>query len=340
MQDLNGLKPERLDAVEDPLAGAEQDRRDVQRELVDDPGNEGLAHSRGAARDVYAALPGRLARLCVSGVEAAGDEVEGRPAFHLDRLVSVMGEHKHRRVVRRLGTPPAAPVLIPLAADRPEHVPPHDVRAARAHEPVGRRRVGVVGALVAEMPGMELAPTLTEWTIAALVGPSDETVERDRHVAGGVRHRTPLGVSLRLASGDSTPGTAAQPPYCEAAWAGDAWVSREGAASSIPLGTVAHRFGTRICARAPLWKRSSSTTSSFRCSSSSANGLRPVPIAIGTVVSWYSSMRPRRVIDLAKSGPPWTRTVPSSSRAFSSAISAPRSPPKISAGPHSAFSRV
>src|SRR5881392_3690940 len=124
MQDLNGLKPERLDAIEDPLAGSEQDRRDVQRELVDDPGNEGLAHSRGAARDVYAALPGPLARLCVSGAEAAGDEVEGRPAFHLDRLVRVMGEHKDRRVVRRLGTPPAAPVLIPLAADRPEHVPP------------------------------------------------------------------------------------------------------------------------------------------------------------------------------------------------------------------------
>src|SRR4029450_5313910 len=102
MQQRDGLKPERLDAVEDPLAGAEQDRRDVERELVDDPGNEGLAHSRGATRDVYAAPrefyaapPGRLARLCVSGVEAAGDEVEGRPAFHLDRLVSVMGEHKH-----------------------------------------------------------------------------------------------------------------------------------------------------------------------------------------------------------------------------------------------------
>src|SRR5436853_2187273 len=200
MQDLNGVKPERLDAVEDPLAGAEQDRRDVQRELVDDAGNDGLAHSRGATRDVYAALPGRLARLCVSSVEAAGNEVEGRPAFHLDRLVSVMGEHKHRRVVRRFGTPPATPVLIPLAADRPEHVPPHDVRAARAHEPAGRRRVGVVGTLVAEMPAMELAPTLAEWILAALVGPSDETVERDRHVAGGVRHRRPLGASLRLAA--------------------------------------------------------------------------------------------------------------------------------------------
>src|SRR3954467_12468304 len=203
MQDLDGLEPERLDAVEDPLARAKQDRRDVERELVDDPGNEGLAHSRGAARDVHAALAGRLTRLCVSSVEAAGDEVEGRPALHLDRLSSVMGEHKDRGGVRRLGTPPAAPVLIPLAADRPEHVPPHDVRAARAHEPAGRRRVGVVGALVAEMPAMELAPTLAEWILAALVGPSDETVERDRHVAGRVRHRRPLGGNLRFVSGDS-----------------------------------------------------------------------------------------------------------------------------------------
>ena len=74
--------------------------------------------------------------------------------------------------------------------------------------------------------------------------------------------------------------------------------------------------------------------------SRSANGLRPAPIAIGTVVSWYSSTRPSRVSDLAKPGPPWTRIVPSSSRAFRSAIAAPRSPPKISTGPQSAFSRV
>src|SRR4051812_30525994 len=204
MQDVHRLKRERLDAVENPLAGAEKDRRDVERELVDDPGNEGLPHSGGAARNVYAALSGRLTRLCVSGVEAAGDEVEDRPAFHLDRLVSVMGQHKHRRVVRRLGTPPATPILIPLAADPPEHVPPPYVRAAPAHEPTGRPRGGGVGALVAEMPGMELSPTLAEWMLAALVGPSDETVERDRHVAGRVRHRRPLGGNLRFVSGDST----------------------------------------------------------------------------------------------------------------------------------------
>src|ERR1700716_1629955 len=118
MQDLDGLKPERLDAVEDPLAGAEQDRRDVERELVDDPGNEGLAHSRGATRDVYAALAGRLTRLCVSGVEAVGDEVEGRPAFHLDRLLSGMGGDQNPGVGRRLGGPPAPPAQSPSPPPR------------------------------------------------------------------------------------------------------------------------------------------------------------------------------------------------------------------------------
>src|SRR3954470_5261070 len=70
MQHLDGLKPERLDAVEDPLAGAEQDRRDVERELVDHAGDEGLAHSRGAASDVYTALAGPFTRLGVGSVEA------------------------------------------------------------------------------------------------------------------------------------------------------------------------------------------------------------------------------------------------------------------------------
>ena len=40
----------------------------------------------------------------------------------------------------------------------------------------------------------------------------------------------------------------------------------------------------------------------------------PAPIAIGTVVSWYSSTRPRRVNDWAKVGPPLTRTVPAGRR--------------------------
>ena len=102
----------------------QQDWGDVERELVDDSGDERLPNGGGAARDVYAVVAGRLTGQCVGGVEAVGDEVEGRPALHLDRLAGVMGEHEHRCVVRRLGPPPAAPVLLPLAADRPEQSPP------------------------------------------------------------------------------------------------------------------------------------------------------------------------------------------------------------------------
>jgi hypothetical protein len=89
-----------------------------------------------------------------------------------------MGEHEHRCVVRRLGPPPAAPVLLPLAADRPEHVAAHDVGAARAHEPAGRGLVGLVGALVAEVPAVELESALPERVLATLFRPGDETVER------------------------------------------------------------------------------------------------------------------------------------------------------------------
>ena len=95
-----------------------------------------------------------------------------------------------------------------------------------------------------------------------------------------------------------------------------------------------------LLAWAPLENRSSWTMSSFTCSCRSANGLRPAPMAIGTVINWYSSTSPRRVSDRAKVGPPWTSTVPSSSRAFKSAIASPRSPPKISTGPQPAVSRV
>src|SRR4051812_9560910 len=191
MQHLYRLHAEGLDAVEDSLAGTEQDRGDVERELVDDPGDKRLPHGPGAPRDVHAVIAGGLARLRVGDVEPAGDEVEGRPAVHLDRLASVMGEHEHRSVVRRLRSPPPAPVLLPLTADRPEHVSTHQVRATRTHEPAGRRLVGLVGALVAQVPAVQLPSALAQRVLATLLWPGDEAVERDRHVARGVLHQHP-----------------------------------------------------------------------------------------------------------------------------------------------------
>src|SRR4051812_50188267 len=76
MQHLYRLHAEGLDAVEDPLAGPEQNRRDVERELVDDPGDERLPHGPGAPRDVHAVIAGGLARLRVGDLEPARDGVE------------------------------------------------------------------------------------------------------------------------------------------------------------------------------------------------------------------------------------------------------------------------
>jgi hypothetical protein len=99
----------RLDAaVEEPLATAEEDRGDAERELVELAGGDRLADGRGPARDVDLAvrrLPGHPERVG----EAGRDEVERRPARHLDRRSLVVGEHEHRRVVRRLLAPPAPP---------------------------------------------------------------------------------------------------------------------------------------------------------------------------------------------------------------------------------------
>ena len=52
------LQPQRRDAVEDPCAGAERERRDVQAELVEQSGGEVLVDRRGAAGDSDVAVAG------------------------------------------------------------------------------------------------------------------------------------------------------------------------------------------------------------------------------------------------------------------------------------------
>jgi hypothetical protein len=104
---LGGFEAEGSNPVEDTLARTEQDRCDVEGELVDHSGDQCLSDGRGPTGDVDALVPGGLARCGVGRVEALGDEIEDRPAVHLDRVMSVMGQHEHRRVIRRFGAPPA-----------------------------------------------------------------------------------------------------------------------------------------------------------------------------------------------------------------------------------------
>src|SRR6476659_8386348 len=93
VEDLDGLEVEGPDPVEEPLARAEQHGCDVEGELVDHAGGQGLSHGRGPTGDVDTAVPGGLAGGGVGRLEAVGDEVEGR-ALQLDRVVAVVGEHE------------------------------------------------------------------------------------------------------------------------------------------------------------------------------------------------------------------------------------------------------
>src|SRR5512141_475523 len=136
VEHLDGLEAEGLGSVEDALTRTEQDGCDVEGELVDHAGDQRLSHGRGPTGDVHTLLTGCFTRCDVRVVEAPGHEVERRAPLHPDRVVAVMGEYEDRRVVRRLGAPPAGPVRVPVPTDGAEHVPPHHVRTPRAHEPL------------------------------------------------------------------------------------------------------------------------------------------------------------------------------------------------------------
>src|SRR6266545_1279311 len=84
--------------------------------------------------------------------------------------------------------PPAAPIVLPGAANRPEHVPTHHVGTAQAQQQVACPRIGVIQRLV-EMPAMKLHPAAAKRVLEVLVRSCDVAVERDRHVAcGGCFH--------------------------------------------------------------------------------------------------------------------------------------------------------
>src|SRR5476649_622764 len=112
-----------IDAVQEMLAGTEQDGSHGEMQLVDQAGAQILPNRRQAATeaDITAACCG--ARLFEGGVNAFGDEAKFRSSRHRDRRPRVMRQHEDRRVIWRLVAPPALPAVVrPWAPDRTEHV--------------------------------------------------------------------------------------------------------------------------------------------------------------------------------------------------------------------------
>ena len=71
---------------------------------------------------------GRGERLVECRLDAVGDEVEGRAALHLDRVVRVVREHEHRVVVRRVRRPTSRASLRPRPAPTRPRTGPNMLR--------------------------------------------------------------------------------------------------------------------------------------------------------------------------------------------------------------------
>src|SRR5690349_7035504 len=110
------LDPEPLLEILQPVPQAfpasENDGHDRYVHMVDQVGGKKLADCRGSSADAniqaVGSLPGDRQGLGGAGV----DEMEGRPACHLDRGPGMMREDEHRSVKRRVIAPPAFPILV------------------------------------------------------------------------------------------------------------------------------------------------------------------------------------------------------------------------------------
>jgi hypothetical protein len=78
VDDLHRHEPRVIDTVEETLAPAEQDGRDVEHEFVQRARSECLTNGRGAARDVDIPITGSELGAIQRRCESVGDEVERR----------------------------------------------------------------------------------------------------------------------------------------------------------------------------------------------------------------------------------------------------------------------
>src|SRR6476659_2184635 len=96
-----------IEAIQEMLPGPEQPWRDRKVQFVDEPRFEVLADRRHPAADLHIPALSCSGRSLQRLADTAGDKVEDRAAFHLDRRAPVMRQHKYRAVVRRVLSPPA-----------------------------------------------------------------------------------------------------------------------------------------------------------------------------------------------------------------------------------------
>src|ERR1700730_14249243 len=113
-------------------------------EGIDKPTGQIRPHGGKATPDFDVLITACLFREPQRLFDPAADKVEGRSAFHHERLALVVRQNESRCMVRRIGTPPSLPQVVPpRPADRTKHVATKDEGAKVFHSPPCEPVVGV-----------------------------------------------------------------------------------------------------------------------------------------------------------------------------------------------------
>src|SRR5690554_4712367 len=89
---------DRVDAGEEVLTTAKQQRRDRDVQLVDQPGTQILPDGRNAAADHHVLAAGGLERARPCRLDAVGDEMKDRASRHVQWRTRMVRQHKDRAV--------------------------------------------------------------------------------------------------------------------------------------------------------------------------------------------------------------------------------------------------
>jgi hypothetical protein len=126
--------------VEESCSAPEEDRHHRDHDLVEQARGQVLLRHRGTAAERDALVASSRSRLLERRLDPVRDEVERRPAIHLERLAGMVCEDEDRMVERRIVAPPALPrIVVPRPRAAAEHVPAHDGRAGAGGDVLGER---------------------------------------------------------------------------------------------------------------------------------------------------------------------------------------------------------
>src|SRR5262245_29120356 len=131
-----------IDAAEEMLTRAQQNRGDRKVHLVDQTGPQIVPEGGDAAADADILAARGIEGALEHVLDAIGDKVKGGAARHHDRWPRIVRKHEDRNVIGRVVAPPSLPGLVrPGSTYGPEHVAPQDPGAD-----VGEVARGKVGA--------------------------------------------------------------------------------------------------------------------------------------------------------------------------------------------------